>query len=227
MPDLDKIQRNIEKMKSMGATDEEIKIYQQGEMASVQSQVPMTTAPQMQTQFQLPNLELQGVTTGKTSSSLRWGQPTKETETTKTRRITRQGLASNINRLENLFSTIPSAEGIQGRMIGLKEWAKGIAGYNPKLTTYNDFKKVIVGQLAITIGGESGSRLSDQDINRMINAFPDEWKTTSERKEKWRIFKDTANEIAIAYGAEPIFAETQTSQSKNQLTPQNILEGLK
>jgi hypothetical protein len=120
--------------------------------------------------------------------------------------LTRQKFSSTIGRLNDLFETIPSAEGIKGRMSGFNEWVKGLVGSNPKLTTYKDFKNVVVGQVAQIIGGESGARLSDQDINRMMKAFPDEWSTTSERREKQKIFQETVDDIASGYGAEPLFA---------------------
>jgi hypothetical protein len=141
----------------------------------------------------------------------------KESDVAKQRRLTRQSLSTSIGRLEELFKDIPSSEGLAGRFVGLSEWVKGILGYNPNLTTYNDFKDVILGQIAITIGGETGSRLSDQDIGRMKKAFPNEWKTTSEREKKWSIFKQTANDIAVSYGAKPVFIRDISSMSDDEL----------
>ncbi len=123
--------------------------------------------------------------------------------------ITRETFGSTMGRLRNLFENIPSGEGIEGRLIGVNEKLKGIMGYNPNLTSYSDLKKVVVGQVTQIIGGETGSRLSDQDITRMLGAFPEEMGTTSERATKWKFFEETVDDIVKAYGGEPIFGNQQ------------------
>jgi hypothetical protein len=131
-------------------------------------------------------------------------QPTLKTDTEMRAMRTRENFPKTINRLYSLLDTSPSKEGVAGRLSGLKQWYKGVIGENPNLTTYKDAKDVVVGQVASIIGGESGARLSDQDIERMRKAFSSEFETTTERKTKRGFFIETVNDIAASYGADPI-----------------------
>lgn len=114
-------------------------------------------------------------------------------------------LSKSLSEMRSLIDQIPAGEGLTGRFIGGIEQMKATIGYNPVLKTYDDWKQVILGQIATTIGGETGSRLSDQDVKRMLNALPSAWNTETERDMKWKEFYKTANSVATAYKSSPIF----------------------
>ena len=152
--------------------------------------------------------------------------PGKESPTKETMRLSRQTLGQTITKMENLLNEIPSKEGIEGRLSGIQQRTKAWAGYNPKLQVYNQFKQAVLGQVTKVIGGETGSRLSDQDVKRMAGAFPSEFSTTSERQLQWDTFKSMVNDIAVTYGAKPLFG-TQTSDPLEGKTATNPKTGQK
>lgn len=118
-------------------------------------------------------------------------------------------LSSTVGKIKELLDTIPSAEGVSGRITGYLEKGKSLLGYEPNLKLYQDYKKGILGQIVSTIGGESGSRISDQDVERMEKVLPDVTETTTERRNKWALFFKTVNDIALQYGTQELF-NTQT-----------------
>ncbi len=70
-----------------------------------------------------------------------------ETPTKETMRLSRETLFQTVNKMENLLNTIPSAEGIGGRISGVKERLSALSGYNPQLQVYNQFKQAVLGQV--------------------------------------------------------------------------------
>ena len=153
-----------------------------------------------------------GVAIQKSGGKTAFIKTEQESPTKEIARLSRQTLGGTLTKMENLLKDIPSAEGIQGRGIGFMQRGKALAGYNTKLQTYNDFKQAILGQVTKVIGGETGSRLSDQDVKRMMGAFPSEFSTTSERELKWKTFKQMVNDVAVTYGAKPMFGEQNIQQ---------------
>jgi hypothetical protein len=136
-----------------------------------------------------------------------------ESATEKSARISRQGLANDITLMQGLFNQIGAVqEGPMARVSGAYKDIAATIGINPELTTYNDFKNAILGRVVITIGGESGSRLSDQDVKRMQNLFPNEYNTGREATLKWVMLKNAINETAAAYGSSINFPLTQSEQ---------------
>lgn len=116
-----------------------------------------------------------------------------------------ENLLLTIGNMKGLLDKIPSAEGFMGRAVGVIERGKALVGYNKELKIYTDYKKVILGQIVRTIGGETGSRISDQDVIRMQKALPSEFETTSERQMKWKLFGNITNEVSRNYGGSDIF----------------------
>ena len=165
-----------------------------------------------------PGIDIQ--TSGGKTTFVKTG---KESPTKETMRLSRETLRGTLTKMEGLLKDIPSAEGIKGRGIGFIQRGKALAGYNTKLQTYNDFKQAILGQVTKVIGGETGSRLSDQDVKRMSGAFPSEFSTTTERDLKWKTFKSMVNDIAVTYGSKPMFEE-QSIQTKFSPEQENLIQ---
>lgn len=133
-----------------------------------------------------------------------------ESDTARSARISRQGLQRDLNIMQNLFEGVATEEGPSARLSGVFKSVAAKIGTYKELRSYNDYKNGILGRLVITIGGESGSRLSDQDVKRMQALFPDEYNTVGEATIKWAMLKSAVNETAQYYG----------SQVRMDLTPQ-------
>ena len=118
----------------------------------------------------------------------------------------RTALKNTWDELEGLLDKIPQAKrGIMARGVGLFNLGAGAAGYNENVTTYDDLRETVLGQVAGVIGGETTSRISDADIKRMRKAFPGQLASKDERKLKIKTFKEIANSVAVANGAAPLF----------------------
>src|SRR3990167_102360 len=134
----------------------------------------------------------------------------------------REILLSNMKRIKRLSDQIPAGKpGISRFASGIQSSIKGFMQTMPQLNTYNRFKDVILGSVVQTIGSETSSRLSDQDIERMKNAFPNLPYDSEEQKAlSWDIFFDTVNNVAQTYGTSPVpkeqfFNEKDYSVLKN------------
>jgi len=126
-------------------------------------------------------------------------------------RLQRETLQQTMTKMKNLLGKVPSApRGFGARITGAIERGKALAGYNKELLTYNNMKLATLGQITKVIGGETGSRLSDQDVNRMARAYPHEFMSGEERELQWNVFEDMVNDVAVAYGAKPVFERSQT-----------------
>ncbi len=141
---------------------------------------------------------------------------TKSPEKIRERQENVKTLSQTVQRMKLMIDEIPSGEGITGKLKGAWESGKAMTGYSPQLKTYLDYKDVILGQIVKTIGGETGSRISDQDVKRMQKALPDPMDTTSERQNKWNLFFQIVDDVSGAYGATPISPEI-TPISKDPL----------
>lgn len=118
----------------------------------------------------------------------------------------REILLANMKRMKDLSDAIPSGKPGVGRFVeGAKSYAKGFLQTLPQLNTYNRFKDVILGSVVQTVGSETSSRLSDQDIERMKGAFPKlPFDSDVQKSLSWSTFFDTVNDVAQQYGASPI-----------------------
>ena len=137
-------------------------------------------------------------------------------------RKNKETVVRDLEVMQDLFNQVPEAgDGVAGRWEGFKMEVQAKGGYRPELETYNSFKMSMLGRIAGSIGGESGSRLSDQDAARMYGLFPAAWNTPRERLLKWAVFKRAVNSISASYGgANPMYL---------QMTPEETaaLTGLK
>ena len=126
-------------------------------------------------------------------------------ETAKAQRP-RDILIGNMQRMKQLADEVPAGKpGFDRFKVGGQALFKGFTQELPQLNTYNSFKDVILGSVVQTVGSETSSRLSDQDINRMKGAFPRlPFDSDKQRALAWSTFYDTVNDVAKAYGAEPI-----------------------
>lgn len=125
-----------------------------------------------------------------------------------------KSLSRTVNVMKEMLDKIPSGEGIMGRITGYTEIAKGELGYSSNAKVYADYKEAILGQIVTTIGGETGSRISDQDANRMRNALPSLQSTTSERELKWKTFFKIANAVSESYGGNVLFPEVENIEKE-------------
>src|SRR3990167_10004942 len=134
----------------------------------------------------------------------------------------REILLTNMKRMKDLADAVPAGKsGIDRFVAGGKAQVGSFMQTLPQLNTYNRFKDVILGSVVQTVGSETSSRLSDQDIERMKNAFPNLPYDSEEQKAlSWDIFFDTVNNVAQTYGASPVpkeqfFNEKDYSVLKN------------
>jgi hypothetical protein len=144
-----------------------------------------------------------------------------ESDTARSARISRTTLVRDLNIMQQLFSGVPTGEGPGARVAGAWKALSAVTGSYPELKTYNDYKDGILGRLVITIGGESGSRLSDQDVKRMQALFPNEYSTIQEATIKWALLKNAVNETAQMYGSKAKMVLTpEEAAVLKQLTPE-------
>src|SRR3990167_3192135 len=116
----------------------------------------------------------------------------------------RQVLASNLVRMKQLFDQAPRPEpGIIQRGIGYLQNIISQKGQTlPQIDQYEDFKKTFAGSLAKVIGGETGARLSDFDIERVVGSIPDIVGDTKDRGLLgWRNLFDTIDDVLESYGS--------------------------
>src|SRR3990167_8169489 len=118
----------------------------------------------------------------------------------------REILLSNMKRIKRLSDQIPAGKpGISRFASGIQSSIKGFMQTMPQLNSYNRFKDVMLGSVVQTIGSETSSRLSDQDIQRMKGAFPSlPYDSEDQKALSWDVFFDTVNDVATTYGASPI-----------------------
>ena len=140
----------------------------------------------------------------------------------------REVLKGSIKRMKALADQVPAGKpGIDRLIKGASSQFKGFTQELPQLNTYNKTKDIVLGNVVKTIGGETGSRLSDQDIARMRGAFPNlPYDSDVQRNLDWSNFMDTINDVAKVYGAEPLnpselFGEQELQMASN--TPGNPL----
>lgn len=121
----------------------------------------------------------------------------------------REILMGNMKRMKTLSDQVPAGKpGFNRFSVGAKSSMAGFMQTMPQLNSYNRFKDVILGSVVQTIGSETSSRLSDQDINRMKNAFPNlPYDSEDQKALSWNVFLDTVNDVAQTYGATPIAKE--------------------
>jgi len=127
---------------------------------------------------------------------------TQEAQTQKPREV----LVGSIKRMKNLADQVPAGKpGIDRFIKGAQSQFQGLTQELPQLNTYNKFKDIVLGNVVKTIGGETGSRLSDQDIERMRGAFPNlPYDSDVQRNLGWATFVDTINDVARTYNAQPL-----------------------
>ena len=118
----------------------------------------------------------------------------------------REILLTNMKRMKDLADAVPAGKsGIDRFVAGGKAQVGSFMQTLPQLNTYNRFKDVILGSVVQTVGSETSSRLSDQDIERMKGAFPKlPFDSDVQRSLSWSTFFDTVNDVAQQYGAQPI-----------------------
>ena len=118
----------------------------------------------------------------------------------------REILIGNMQRMKSLSDQVPAGKPGFNRFIsGAKSSIQGFLQTMPQLNAYNRFKKVILGSVVQTIGSETSSRLSDQDIQRMEGAFPNlPFDSEDQKALSWNVFLDTVNDVASQYGASPL-----------------------
>jgi len=135
----------------------------------------------------------------------------------------REMLLKNMQRMKSLADQVPAGQpGIDRFIKGAQSQFKGMTQEMPQLNTYNRFKDIVLGSVVQTIGGETGSRLSDQDIKRMGGAFPNiPYDSEDQRNLGWSVFLDTVNDVASQYGAKTIspeeFFNPQQLESTSQI----------
>ena len=114
-------------------------------------------------------------------------------------------LSGHLRRLKGLFDTVPRVnKGIGTRQVGIVRNMIQQAGqdrYGPQIDQFQDVKQAIAGTLVRVIGGESGARLSDFDIRRVLNAIPDIIGDTEDRGLiGWNNLFETIDEISAQHG---------------------------
>ena len=127
----------------------------------------------------------------------------------------REILINNMQRMKSLSDQIPSGKpGIDRFTTGVKSSVQGFMQTMPQLNAYNRFKDVMLGSVVQTIGSETSSRLSDQDIQRMKGAFPSlPYDSEDQKALSWDVFFDTVNDVAQTYGASPVQKEQFFNES--------------
>lgn len=139
----------------------------------------------------------------------------------------REVLGKNLVRMKALFDQAPRPEaGLVKRGIGsFQNMIRQQSQSMPQIDQYEDFKKSLAGDVANVVGGETGARLSDFDIQRVINAVPDIIGDTSDRGLLgWKNLFDTIDDIMTSYGAKTA-GYSQEMFSPQQLGRAKVLQG--
>ncbi len=97
-----------------------------------------------------------------------------------------QSARTIIGTLKDKLDKIPAVSGPQARIRGGIAGILGAAGLRPDVSTFNNLRKSILGQMAKIVSGESG-RLTDQDIARIEAAIP---RITDTKEEREIAFQD-------------------------------------
>lgn len=117
----------------------------------------------------------------------------------------RMQLIENLKRMKALFDQVQRPESGFNRYIG-----KGKNYLEMKTQTgsgifsdqFEDLKKAIAGNVVRIIGGETGARLSDFDIQRVLGVNPDILGDTADRgRLGWATYSDMIDDALVSYGA--------------------------
>ena len=141
----------------------------------------------------------------------------------------REVLASNLSRMKSLFDQAPRPEpGLKNRMVGsIQNIISKHSQKLPQIDQYDDFKGALAGDVANVIGGETGARLSNFDIQRVLGAIPDIIGDTGDRGLLgWKNLYDTIDDIMVSYKAQPMKL-SESSFSQKQLGRAEVLQGVK
>ena len=110
-----------------------------------------------------------------------------------------QSAKSVIKTLKQQLDKIPSTSGPMARVKGIGANIAGKVGLDETVSTYNNLRKSVLGQLAKIVSGESG-RLTDQDIARIEAAVPRTIDTTEERELAWSLLQTLLSEQELTFG---------------------------
>jgi len=135
---------------------------------------------------------------------------TKESSVNEKQRKAIKSARNIVNTLKTQLKKIKAVSGPVARLKGAGLNISGAVGLDPNVSTFNNLRKSVLGQMAKIVSGESG-RLTDQDIARIEAAIPRITDTTEERELAFKLLEGILSEQEAIFSPGSSFTSTGTA----------------